>query len=88
MRFSQTLASHLQNQEAGDIVFAFRESTQIGDSLDAAPDASPHYKYLYAWKQCLIAGNDDCYFAKRHISTIKSLTNRIHFQLGSGHSNA
>jgi hypothetical protein len=73
LRFSRKLASHLENQEAGDIVFAFKESTETGDSQDP----SPEYKCLYAWKHCLMAGNDDCYFAKRFSSPSSRL--RIEF---------
>ena len=56
--FSETC---LTPGKLGNVVFAVKKPLQTEDSRDP----SQGFKYLYAWKQCLVAGDNGGYFAKR-----------------------
>ena len=61
LQFCQRLAADLNNERSGDIVFAVEETTAV----DQATSPSSEYKFLYAWKHCLLATGRDTYFGKR-----------------------
>lgn len=59
----QKLVANLKSQDSGDVVFAVSQR----DGLQEFTDTNCNFNYLYAWKDCLLAGNSNNYFGRRKV---------------------
>lgn len=79
IQFTERLAADLENEKSGDVVFAVVETTDRGETQGGFRV----YKYLYAWKHCLLAGGRDSYFGKRSPHQRHFTDKSVQFPLGS-----